>query len=477
MNAIRHILRLAVAVLAMSFPSCTTTTQRPQPRVFLWTHGHFRNNSKSGPFHDETRGPDLFMALSYCGQDDGDSSLPPLDVVSNVKLRVAGQLTDFAIDTDYDTNREHICVTIPVQELKWIGKEPFKIEWRVGSMKSNTLIANLLEDSVESTMLYPKTPRPLDLRSVETITYADYNWRERTPDLIMDKQRLISFFFNRDGPKPWRFSYWHLAYVYGVKGTNVTVETRRSLCGDVSNEEVLALWTSLRDLGIEMPSWRDGPNTETGQKWEWFFYADRNGKRVSTERDEEYYKLARTLEEPLKIEFEHESARVKSSCEYAVKRDSAMWQAITDIFLDYTNAKQADASFQCEVTALKTEGDDQPCVATTLEELLAHPEKYHGRRVRVAGYHHAEFEHSSLSAGPASIRKYKASVWLGGMSHFANPEDVVSYNDAFISVEGTFTAGQGGHLGLWAGEIGRLTKIEKQNTEQDKSRVSGKPRR
>lgn len=451
----------------MSLASCATMTERPQPRVFLWTHGHFRNNTKSQPFHDSTRGPELFMALSYCGQDDGDPSLPPLNVVSNVELVVAGRPIDFTINADHDTSREHICVTVPMHELSWVGEAPFKIEWRVGRMKSNILIADPSKDTVESTTFYPKTPRPPELRGVDKITYADYNWWERTPDRILDKQRLISFFFNGDGPKPWRFSYWHLAYVYGVKGTNVTIETRRSLYGDVSNEEVLAVWTSLRALGIEMPSWRDGPTTETGQKWEWFFYTDRNGKRVFTERDEEYYKVARTLEDPLQIEFEHEPARVESSCEYAVKRDSAMWQAITDIFLDYTKTKQADASFQCEVTALKTEGDDQPCVATTLEELLDHPENYHGRRVRVAGYHHAEFEHSSLSAGPDSIRKYKESVWLGGMSHFAKGEEVVSQNDAFITVEGTFTAGQGGHLGLWAGEIGRLTKIEKQSTEPE----------
>ena len=305
-----------------------------------------------------------------------------------------------------------------------------------------------------------------ELQGVEKITYADKNWSDRTPDRALDKQSVISFFFNGDGPKPWRFSYWHLAYVYGVKGTNVTIETRRSLYGDVSSEDVLTIWNELRGLGIAMPSWRDGPQTETGKKWEWFFYTDRDGRRVCTERDEEYYKVARTLEDPLKIEFDHKPSEIKSSCEYAVKRDSAMWQAITDIFLDYTKTKQAAPSFQCEVTLLKTEGDDQPCVATTLEELLAHPEKYHGRRIRVTGYHHTEFEHSSLSAGLASIRKYKESVWLGGISHFAKPEDVFSHNDVFITVEGTFTAGERGHLGLWAGEIDRLTKIEKRNTEQ-----------
>ncbi len=44
-------------------------SERPQPPVFLWTHGHFLDTSKSETFNHPTRGPELFLALSYCGQD------------------------------------------------------------------------------------------------------------------------------------------------------------------------------------------------------------------------------------------------------------------------------------------------------------------------------------------------------------------------------------------------------------------------
>ena len=466
MNKIKQTLWLTVVVSALSLASCTTMTERPQPRVFLWTHGHFRNTNPSDPFTDPARGPDLFLALSYCGQDDGDVSFPPLDVVSNVELRVAGRPTPFTLDASQTTSREHIGVIIPMKKIDWVQNKAFEVEWRVGSMRSNVLLADLSEASVESTTLYPTTPRPQQLRGVKKMTYTDYNWWERENDRVLDKQRQIFFFFNGNGPKPWRFCYWSLAYVYGVKGTNITLETQRSLSGDISNEDVLAFWNRLGGLGVPMPSWRDGPKTETGQNWEWFFYTGHDGKRVFPDRNEEYYQIARTLERPLKIEFDHEPSKTESSCEYAIRRDSHSWKAITDAFLEYTKTKESDASFQTEVTVLRTEGDDQPCVAATLKELLSRPEDYHGRRVRVTGYYHVEFEHSSLSAGRDSIREYKDSVWLGGESHFAKPEDVVSQNDAYLTVEGTFTAGPEGHLGLWAGAINRLTKIEKSITEQ-----------
>lgn len=407
------------------------------------------------------------MALSYCGQDDGDPSLPPLNVVSNVNLIIAGQLTDFAINTNHGTSREHICVTIPMQELAWVGEAPFKIEWRVDRLKSNTLIANLPRNSVKSTTFYPKTPRPRELRGVERLTYADYNLCKMNDTMVLRGQTLISLYFNGNGDKPWSLSASSKYYVYGVRGKNVELDTGWSLRGYVSNEDMLSLWREIEDIGIAMPAWQDGPMTDVGRGWEWFYYTDSSGRRVYTERDEEYYKVARTMERPVWIEFKHEPSDIESHCEWPVRRDSEQWQAITETFLTYCTAKRNDPAIETDVSRFVTQGDDQPCVAAKLEDILAQPARYHGRRIRITGYHHSEFEHSSLSAGPDSVWKCEESVWLGGMSHFANPDDFVSHNDAFITVEGTFTAGRSGHLGLWAGKIDRLTKVEKQNTERD----------
>jgi hypothetical protein len=448
-----------VAMIGVLTACLARADEQPQPPVFLWTHGHFQDAA------DKETG--MFLALSYCGEDDSDPSLPALNVAGNVALLIAGRRTNFTILRNDRVNREHIQVVIPADSLPGNRAEPFKIQWSVGDMKSNELDADFSKRTVQSTTLYPTTPRPKELQGVDRLAYVDYNWREETETRYLDKQRMITLFFNGDGPKPWRFRYWSSAYVYGVLGKSETLETGRSIYGDVSNDEVLELWKKLAELGIQMPSWQDGPKSEVGQNWDWFFFTNTDGKRVFTERDEEYYKIARELEFPLKIEFEHKKSGIESSCEYSARRDSKMWKSITDVFVGYSNRKSEEPSMKREITLLKTQGDDQPCVNLSLQELLADPKKYHGKRVRVSGYHHSEFEHSSLSAGPDSIRRYNESVWLGGMSHFAKPEQVPAHNDAFITAEGTFTAGQGGHMGLWAGEIGRLTKIQKRSTEQD----------
>ncbi|HBC87935.1 MAG TPA: hypothetical protein DCZ94_13355 [Lentisphaeria bacterium] len=49
---------------------------------------------------------------------------------------------------------------------------------------------------------------------------------------------------------------------------------------------------------------------------------------------------------------------------------------------------------------------------------------------------------------------------MGNSSHFVQSENIADVNDSFITVEGTFIKGPGGHMGIWAGEIDRVTKIE-----------------
>ena len=59
------------------------------------------------------------------------------------------------------------------------------------------------------------------------------------------------------------------------------------------------------------------------------------------------------------------------------------------------------------------------------------------------------------------MNNFDKSIWVSGVSSFANPDDIVWHHDEFISVDGTFYAGPSGHLGLWPGELKRITKIDK----------------
>ena len=111
-------------------------------------------------------------------------------------------------------------------------------------------------------------------------------------------------------------------------------------------------------------------------------------------------------------------------------------------------------------TASRTiEGDRVPARPIPFETLLRTPKKFDGKRVQLVGYYHGEFEGSNF--GPSKKADYKESVWLGGDSTFATPANVKRPNDTFIAVEGTFNNGPGGHMGLWPGDIDRVTRIKK----------------
>lgn len=110
------------------------------------------------------------------------------------------------------------------------------------------------------------------------------------------------------------------------------------------------------------------------------------------------------------------------------------------------------------LTTRTIEGDFIPARPVTFQTLLKSPKRFDGKRVRLTGYYHHEFEDSTF--GPRKGASYKESVWLNDVSFFAKKADVRWSNDKFITVEGTFNMGPGGHVGLWAGEIHRVTKIK-----------------
>lgn len=110
-----------------------------------------------------------------------------------------------------------------------------------------------------------------------------------------------------------------------------------------------------------------------------------------------------------------------------------------------------------KVTRHSTEGDFEPPRDVTIPELLRSPANYDGKRIRVAGHYSVGLEQSSLSV---KIRDgIQRSIWIGGISSFANEADIDSFQGGTATIEGTFSGRAGGHLGLWPGEIERVTKF------------------
>ena len=134
--------------------------------------------------------------------------------------------------------------------------------------------------------------------------------------------------------------------------------------------------------------------------------------------------------------------------------ERAKLHALIFAFLDEVAPKETRQTMSRTI-----EGDFVPARPLTFEELLREPNKYDGKRVRVVGFYHGEFEGSTF--GPSKKAIYEGSVWLDNPSTFAKPANVRLSNDTYNTIEGTFEAGPSGHMGGWPGAIVRYSKVTK----------------
>lgn len=137
-------------------------------------------------------------------------------------------------------------------------------------------------------------------------------------------------------------------------------------------------------------------------------------------------------------------------------------KVIHDIVLGFARQMKVDQPNDIKKATTITEGDRRPPQDVRLVDVLAAPAKFHGKRISVVGYYHGEFEGSSLSVSERASRAHddKKSIWRGDPSTFAGDHAIRDKNDAWIRVDGVFLQGPAGHMGLWPGEIVRLTRIE-----------------
>jgi hypothetical protein len=101
-------------------------------------------------------------------------------------------------------------------------------------------------------------------------------------------------------------------------------------------------------------------------------------------------------------------------------------------------------------------------LSTSLVRLLAHPEKYNGKRVEVIGYYHSQFEESALylTRDDATNGNTESGLWIWVTTKGADTNKIHLVKEGFVRVAGTFTykPRQGaGHMGLWPASIENVT--------------------
>jgi hypothetical protein len=158
------------------------------------------------------------------------------------------------------------------------------------------------------------------------------------------------------------------------------------------------------------------------------------------------------------INLDGKSHSVSASPDEPIRKE---WKAALDGIL----AKYAPAAKR-KISKRTIEGETVKARAIDFPTLLKSPKEFDGKRIRLTGYYHGEFEGSSFAASEKDVRNYKEALWLDRDSTFADPKRMSDVNDASITAEGTFEIGPGGHMGLWMGELVRLTSSQPIETAQ-----------
>lgn len=90
--------------------------------------------------------------------------------------------------------------------------------------------------------------------------------------------------------------------------------------------------------------------------------------------------------------------------------------------------------------------------------LLANPEQFEGRRVRIVGYLNLEFEGTAVYMHREDYQRSlsRNGFWVSFRDNVDVPEDA---SGSYVLLEGTFTTKFAGHLGLWSGEITDISLV------------------
>ena len=105
---------------------------------------------------------------------------------------------------------------------------------------------------------------------------------------------------------------------------------------------------------------------------------------------------------------------------------------------------------------------DRNALDVSIIKLIAAPEKYHGRVVRVIGVGNLEFEGCAvyLSRDDYKYRVHKNGLWIELDEKATSYEDAKEFNGKYVIIEGTFDKNDAGHFGMWSGSIKKITRYE-----------------
>jgi hypothetical protein len=145
----------------------------------------------------------------------------------------------------------------------------------------------------------------------------------------------------------------------------------------------------------------------------------------------------------------------EKSVSYWSERDAALAKPVVDVVLQFLT--ETLSAVTIKKTIRITQGDGVAPIPISIPELLRQPDIYNGKRVKVSGRYELKLENSSLS----DTTEESASLWISTLpSSYSKNVSFEQHVGHLVSIEGVFIAGSGGHLGMWKGEIKRVTQLQ-----------------
>ncbi|MCO5934525.1 hypothetical protein NAF17_03140 [Mucilaginibacter sp. RB4R14] len=98
----------------------------------------------------------------------------------------------------------------------------------------------------------------------------------------------------------------------------------------------------------------------------------------------------------------------------------------------------------------------------SLISLIANPEKYNKRHVRVIGYLNLEFEGNGLYFHKEDYDRAieKNGLWVEMSRDSIFSPQIKKCNRKYVLIEGTFDSENTGHKGMWSGSLKDIKRLE-----------------
>jgi hypothetical protein len=106
-------------------------------------------------------------------------------------------------------------------------------------------------------------------------------------------------------------------------------------------------------------------------------------------------------------------------------------------------------------------GPDLGVEDVSIIQLIANPQTYDGKRIRIIGFLHLEFEGNAIYLHREDFLQAltKNALWIDVPNDMTRAQ-IKAANDQYVICTGTFVAAMHGHLDLNSGEMAQITRLE-----------------